>query len=151
MYFNKLEIETTLSRNEIIDKLNQLTFTSKLPYFKFNFTDKLFYGKISNDSFIISSVVKGKNSFVPIIIGEIINEGSTKIVLKMRLHYGNIILISFLTSFILFTEYQNFDLARLIFLFAILGMTIYNYKVECKKVKKIFYENFGINKVITNH
>jgi hypothetical protein len=142
LYFTKLELTTKLSTTEILEKLNVLTFTSRLPFFKFNFTDKLFYGHISKDSFSISQVIKGKNSFVPIIHGKIIGERQNKIVLKMRLHFVAIILIVFITTFIIWFQLKKFDVVGFLFLVVLYVMTVYNYIIESKKVKQIFIDNF---------
>ena len=144
MYFNRLEIETALTKNEIIDRLNGLTYTSKLPFFKSNFTDKIFHGQISSDSFQISQVIKGRNSFVPFIQGEILGEGQNKIVLKMRLHFIVILFIVFLTTLIIWSQIKDFYIGGCIFLVFLYGLTIYSYIVECKKVGQIFTDNFEI-------
>ena len=142
MYFNKFEIVSKQTHIEIINNLNQITYTSKLPFFKFNFTEKPFYGKISTDSFEIYTVVKGKNSFVPKLNGQIINEGNFKIQLKLSLPFSKIFFILIFTTILLFIEYIKFSLSPILILCIFYIAIFYNYKSECKKVKQIFTEYF---------
>ena len=67
MYFNKFSIQTDLSKSDIDKKLKTLIYTDKVPRFGFIKTEKYFYGKIEESKFSIARVVKGRNSFTPII------------------------------------------------------------------------------------
>lgn len=142
MYFNKYNIQTNYSKSQIVEKLKTLTYSDKIPLFRFNFTEKVFHGKINDDTFSIAQVIKGRNSFIPKINGQIISGNKNVIIIKMRLHYITILIIAFFTLLITWYQLKNFEIGGVIFLLLIYGMTLYFYINECKKVKNIFEENF---------
>ena len=142
MYFNKYKLDTNLSKYEIVERLNKITNTGNIPLFKINFTEKVFHGKINGETFSVSQAIKGRNSFIPIINGEIISGDKNEIILKMRLQYISILIIILFTTLITWSLLKDFYFGSLFFLLFIYGMTIYFYLNECRNVKKIFDENF---------
>jgi hypothetical protein len=64
-------------------------------------TDKLFYGKITSDrKFEIYQIIKGRNSFIPIVKGTLNSyETESVIEIKMRFHMFVILIIIFLLGF----------------------------------------------------
>lgn len=65
-------------------------------------TDKLFYGKItSNRKFEIYQIIKGRNSFIPIVKGTVNSyETESVIEIKMRFHVIVILIIIFFIGFL---------------------------------------------------
>lgn len=142
MYFNKFTIETDYSKSEIVEKLKTITYTDKIPWFRYINTEKLFYGKINGEKFSITQVIKGRNSFTPIITGQVISGDRNLIVLKMRLPFIVLIVIAWFTFLITWAQLKNLDFGVVIFLVFLYGMTLYFYIDECNKVKKIFEDEF---------
>lgn len=144
MYFNKFQIETDKKRSENIDKLKELVCTDKQPIisFNFDFKGKPFFGIVEETKFDIMPVIEGRNSFVPVLKGEIIGDNSSLIVVKMRLHFLVISFILFLTILILWSLLNNLNNGGLIVLPVIYSATIFFYLGESKKYKTKFESYF---------
>lgn len=144
MYFYKFQIETDNQRSENIDKLKEFVCTDKQPIisFKFDFKGKPFFGTITENKFDIMPVIEGRNSFVPVLKGEIIGENSSLIVVKMRPHFLVISFILFLTILILWSLLNNMNNGGLIVLPIIYSAIIFFYLRESKKYKTIFESYF---------
>jgi len=144
MYFNKFDIETNNSQSENITTLESSVCTKNLPWlsFKFDYENKPYFGKINNNTFEIVPVIKGRNSFVPVIFG-IISEGNASIVsVKMRMHYAVISILLFMITVVFFTmieEGLNIGLVILI-LFLIWTIMEYleQYKICKNELQKLF-------------
>lgn len=132
MYFNQYYIQTSYSKSQIVEKLKTLTYS-----------DKIFNGEINDDTFFITQVIKGRNSFIPKIYGQIISGYKNVIIIKMRLHYIIILIIVCFTLLVTWFQLKKFEIGGIFILLFIYGITLYFYLEECKKVKKIFEENFG--------
>ncbi len=145
MYFNKFEIETTNSQSENIEILERIICTDKLPWFSFSFDfkNKPFFGSIKENLFDIMPVIKGRNSFVPVLKGEVSNDLKSSVKVKMRLHLSVIIFVLWITTLILYYSFQRkFDYSGLVFLTIIYSFTIYEYFKQSKKYKIEFEKNF---------
>lgn len=137
MYFTKFYIQTARQQAENIKKIEQILCTDKLPWFSFNFDykNKPFIGSISDNKFKIIPVIDGRNSFVPVIIGEISNDDQSIITIKMRLHYSIMFILLFMTLtflllFILDNNYSSIFILSITFLY-----TIYESFKQIKKYK----------------
>lgn len=102
--FMAITLKTKLSKSNVIELLDSNTSVFKKFSFKNlkNNSNKLFYGKIIGDKkFEIFQIIKGRNSFNPLIKG-IINgdEIETKIDIKMRFHLIIIAIILFFIGFL---------------------------------------------------
>jgi hypothetical protein len=144
MYFNKFQIETNKKRSENIDTLKEFVCTDKQPIISFNFDykGKPFCGTITQNKFDIMPVIEGRNSFVPVLKGEIIGDTSSLIVVKMRLHLLVISFILFLTLVILWSSLNNWNNGGLIVLPVIYSATIFLYLRESKKYRTKFESYF---------
>ena len=143
-YFNKFKIETDKKRSENIDKLREFVCTDKQPIisFNFDFKGKPFYGTVTETKFDIMPVIEGRNSFVPVLKGEIIGDNPSLIVVKMRLHLIVIAFIIFLTILVLWSLSNNLGNGGLIVLPVIYSATIFFYLRESKKYKIKFESYF---------
>lgn len=138
IYFNKLILNSNHSVEMIIDRLKQITHTGNVPFRKFNFSDKIFYGQINKDSFKIQQVWKSKNSFLLYIEGEIIVEKQTKLNLKMRLNNMSILFSILLLIIYFFGIIPQEKFIGVLLIVLQLTITFLNYVLEFKKVFKIF-------------
>jgi hypothetical protein len=144
MYFNKFDIKNTNSLRQNITTLENNVCTNSLPWFsfKFDYENKPYYGKLINDTFEIVPVIKGRNSFVPVIIGKI-NDGNPSIInVKMRMHYAVILILLFIltTSFFAFISKDiNIGIIVLLLFTTWTSMEYVEQYKKCKKdLEKIF-------------
>lgn len=136
--FRKAVLTSDLTETEIIERLSEIV-NSKESGFSFFYNDqtKKYTGKIENKRFKIHKIIKGRNSFIPIINGEIIDNISTrKIELTMRPHF---LLILFLFGAFAFALYhlindKNYD--GLFFLGLLFGMIILFFNIESHESTK---------------
>lgn len=142
--YKKVLLITKLSQDQIKNRLSNIvekeSWTSAFRL-RSN-SQKSYIGKVLNNSFKIYRLFKGRNSFVPIIIGKF--ETSligTSISLKMRLHFiVNLILcwfalIVFIPSYNLYNLHKDKDallIGLAIFLF-IYSVTLYFFQSECRR------------------
>ena len=95
----KFTIETSKSKNEIIRIIKENT-REKTSIFDLKNNGEFFKGKVFEDSFKIERIIHYRNSFLPVIIGNIEEiDGGCKVNINMRL---NIFAIIFFPSWILF-------------------------------------------------
>ena len=90
LLFRKITIVSSLTETELVSRLSEIVDLKKSSRFSFNYEDptKLYVGQIESSRFKIYRIVKGTNSFRPIIQGNIIDNLSTRVIeLKMRLHF----------------------------------------------------------------
>lgn len=137
MYFNSFKIETDKNKSENIDKLNELVCTDKQPLISFNFDykGKPFFGAITDSKFDIMPVIEGRNSFVPVMKGEIIGDNKSVVIVKMRLHYSVITFIIGITLVVLWTMKSDLQNGGLIVLPVLYLATVFLYLRESKKYK----------------
>jgi hypothetical protein len=83
--YEKIVIHSKLEPSEIVDRLTAVT--SRFLWFKFPPKEKDFVGSVSTDSFKIYRNIRGRNTYLPWLVGKIHtnNEGS-QIVVSMSLH-----------------------------------------------------------------
>ncbi|HBF38424.1 MAG TPA: hypothetical protein DDW50_14040 [Firmicutes bacterium] len=85
--FENFEIESTLSPDEVKERIANHIETN-MPLFKLFYSGgKEFKGKIRDDHFLISRIIRYNNSFLPMIEGTIYpNNFGSNIKITMRLH-----------------------------------------------------------------
>jgi hypothetical protein len=144
MYFNKFDIETTNTQSENVEILKSIICTDKLPWFSFNFDykNKPFVGTITENKFEILPVIKGRNSFVPILKGEVTNDIKSIVKISMRLHLLVIIFLLFITTLILYSLRTDLYNGGLIILLTVYGFITYEYIKQSKKYKIEFEKHF---------
>ena len=157
-------IKTHLSRDKIIQKLRDVTDTTRRIVWFPSFASrqhKLYLGKVNETSFNIYRWIHHKDSFLPVIVGELLpqNAGS-KIRVKMHLHWLVIIFMTlwlgffgltlvnqilYVFRYILQADNLPADwLAGLImpavFWFFAYGMMIIGFKVDVKRERQFILE-----------
>ena len=141
LLFRKITIVSSLTETELVSRLSEIVDLKKSSRFSFNYEDptKLYVGQIESSRFKIYRIVKGTNSFRPIIQGNIIDNLSTRVIeLKMRLHFIVVLFLLWLSGFIIYCIIKNSDsdYSELIFIGLVLGMTIFFFNQECNKSTK---------------
>ena len=136
--FRKTIIVSSLTETEITSRLSEIVDLKKSTFgFSYPDTDKKYVGKIGIRRFKIHRIIKGRNSFIPVIQGHIIDNLSTRsIELKMRLHFLVILFLLWVTGLIIYYLIKLNDYNGLIFLGLMLGMTIFFFNQECNKSTK---------------
>ncbi|MGN6645006.1 MAG: hypothetical protein ACTHJT_00640 [Cytophaga sp.] len=129
-----------MNKAELIGKLHTIVYTDKLPLlnltFSLDFKGKPFFGKINSDTFDIMPVIEGRNSFAPVMKGEITGENPSRVLIKMRLHIAVIIFLTLITLFILATAISNPQNGGLVILPIIYLFVIYMYVKESNKYRR---------------
>jgi hypothetical protein len=156
--WENIEYKTNLTKDEIINRINSVVEPKGVfgvYFFKKYSYGKPYDGEIYENGFKIKRISIIGNSFLPIIIGNIIEENGKNIInIKMRCHYftigfmiiwfgGNLlILLNNIIKAKSSIEILSGIIASLIFLlFGYLLMTIL-FKLESIKSKKYFNELF---------
>jgi len=145
---NKITVTSKLSSEEILQRLS-----SRIDYsegiFNISNTSRPFKGKIYDDSFEVNHVVNRKNSFIPIVKGEISTvENHSRIALTMKLSPISLFLLVSFSFYLLFLIFQtlfinpaksnNFSGMIMIILFTAAYSLILNaFNKECR-----FSENY---------
>jgi hypothetical protein len=144
MYFNSFKIETDKNKSENINKLKEFVCTDKQPFISlnFDFKGKPFFGTITDNKFDIMPVIEGRNSFVPVMKGEIIGDNQSVVIVKMRLHSVVIAFIALITLFMLWTMRNDLQNGGLIVLPVLYSVTVFLYLRESKKYKMKFESYF---------
>lgn len=133
--FRKTIIVSSLTETEVISRLSQIVDLKKRT-FGFGHSDptKQYVGKIESRQFKIHRIIKGRNSFIPIIQGNIIdNFSTTSIELKMRLHLIIILFLLWLSGFVVYDFIKLNDYTGLFFTGLLFAMTIFLFNLECNK------------------
>lgn len=143
--YRKTTIVSNLTENEIIERLSEIVDSKKRSFFSYPDQTKKYTGKIENRRFKISKIIKGRNSFVPSIKGEISANISTRTIqLTMRLHFIVIFFLLWFSGFIIYSLINFKDYSGLFFIGATFGMTIFFFNRECneatKDLKNIFID-----------
>jgi hypothetical protein len=85
--YESFEIETPLSKEEVIEMLNSQIEPWKLFRWPWKMGHKVFQGSVTSDKFKISKIIHYRNSFLPIIHGTFgCNSSGNVISIKMTLH-----------------------------------------------------------------
>ena len=146
--FENITYKTTLSVNEVVDKLKGQTEAQRFAMTKRR-SNKRFRGIIHSDSFSIVHNSSLKNSFNPMIEGKIM-EGpkGANVHIKMHLNALTLVFIAFFATIALFvlgiTTYQSIksqEFDNLLFfpiglLVALYLITMMGFKLESYSVKK---------------
>ena len=139
----KFILESKKSKDEIIQILKDNTSPARSIFYR-NY-DEFFNGKILEDSFKIQRNINYKNSFLPVLIGEIKKtDSSTRITIKTRM---NLFVIIFLCIWFcgvsfgcLITPFADFEILfkfiPYLMLVAGILITVLPYKYEIKKAKE---------------
>lgn len=143
--FEHIIYKTDLSEQEVLVKLSGFIDKKKIRIFRNNIT-KEYEGTIDGNSFEITRIIKGRNSFQPQITGEIReNNYETQIEIKMRLHWSVFVFLTFVCSCMLFALISIFFNAEkisavsfmpLLMLFTVYIFTMFGFKIESAKSKK---------------
>lgn len=143
--FEHLIYKTNLSEQEVLTRLSDFIDKKKIRIFRNNIT-KEYEGTIDGNSFEISRIIKGRNSFQPQITGEIQqNNYETQIEIKMRLHWSVFIFLLFWCVFVccalimIFTNGEKISAVSLMPLLMLLVaylFTMFGFKIESKRSKK---------------
>lgn len=167
--YETLAIKTQLNNKELIQRITEVTDTTgDYHIFSFLTSHKPYRGKIKIDGFEISRWINYRNSFLPIIRGEIAPELSgASIKIIMHPHFIVIIFIFILvsgsiapilrqmlnailalqsaTSFI--NEFSKVQFDLLVFPLFAYGLTMFGFKIESIKSKKYLKELFEAREV----
>lgn len=144
LLFRKITIVSNLRENEIIERLSEIV-DSKKRSFNFSYPDqtKKYTGKIENRQFKIHKIIKGRNSFIPIIDGEIINNISTrKIELTMRPHFLVILFLFGACVLVIYHLINNNNCDGLFFLGLLFGMIILFFNLESNEATENLQDIF---------
>lgn len=143
--FEHLIYKTNLSEQEVLTRLSDFIDKKKIRIFRNNIT-KEYEGTIDGNSFEISRIIKGRNSFQPRISGEIRqNNYETQIEIKMRLHWSVFIFLLFWCVFVfcalimIFTNGEKISAVSfmpLLMLLVAYLFTMFGFKIESKRSKK---------------
>ena len=132
LLFRKTVIISNLTQTEIIKKLSEIVDSEQRFFFSYPNQAKKYTGKIDNKRFKIHKIIKGRNSFIPFIQGEISDNVSTrKIEFTMRLHFIVILFLLWVSGLVLYYFIKNNDYGGFLFLGLIFGMTIFFFNQEC--------------------
>ncbi|MFI0426634.1 MAG: hypothetical protein ACH34V_06730 [Flavobacterium sp.] len=153
--FDKINIISFLPKETIIEKLSNET--ENRIYFRTKTTDKKLEGIVKYDSFEINRILNYRNSFYPIVLGQIEQGDKNTIVIKLTLRmtmFTNVFMILWflITGVILFIvlndqiespkiNYESIFWSSVPIIFGYLFM-ISGFNYESKKVKEILTELF---------
>ncbi len=157
--FENIIYQTKLDSEEILKRINEVvepkkTFR-KTSFFGKSNNHKPYEGSVNRNSFKMSRIIEYRNSFLPIIKGDIEKQVSeTKINVKMRLHpfiFGFILIwcggvgfgfLIILAESIKKGVFQPFILIPFVMLLFAYGMTMLGFKSESIKSKKYLAKLF---------
>lgn len=142
LLFRKTIIISSLTDNEIISRLSEIVDLEQSNLGK-TATSKQYVGKIDDRKFKIQRITKGRNSFRPVIYGNIIDNFSTKsIELKMRLHFLVMLFLIWVSALIVFYLVTSNDYHGLFFIGLLFSQTIFFFNQECNRSTKDSKELF---------
>ena len=127
-----------MTETEIMTRLSEIVDLKKSAFGVSNPDPaKQYVGKIDGRRFKIHRIIKGRNSFIPIIQGNIIDNLSTRsIEVKMRLHFMVILFLLWVSGVIIYYLIKLNRYTGLIFIGLLLGMTTFFFNQECNKSTK---------------
>ncbi len=136
--FQKIVLTSKLNENELTSRLNEYVEPFQFKLYWLRDSPKPYVGNITEKGFGIRRIFKGRNSFIPFVIGKIEKkEAGSKIVVIMRLHFIVMFPLLFLTCFVFFygvIRENNFVLLFFILVFYIVLMYFFN--IETNRTKK---------------
>ena len=135
----RFRIETKKTKEEVIQILRDNTSPKRISMFSSSSGGKYFWGTISEDSFKIRRIIWYRNSFQPIIRGNIVELTSgTRVETTMRPHWFVIAFTTILLYFIFsaFAPLANGDYVPFVILTAFLLLAYAPYRIECLIAKK---------------
>jgi hypothetical protein len=107
--FHKIEIHSSLSPDEIINKLSPRVANHQ-PWFRSLHGKADFIGKINNKKIKLVPVTKGRNTYLPLITGKIVTEGGSS-VLKLA-QYIHPVAIFVVIAFAIVPILLGFDIYK---------------------------------------
>jgi hypothetical protein len=135
----KFSLETTKTREEVVRLLKSKTSSKKIFWCSRSSEGNDFYGEVNNDSFKIRRIIWYRNSFQPIIRGNIVELTSgTRVEITMRPHLF-ILAFTVILLYFLFTTFEplaNGDYVPFVILTAFLLFAYALYRIECLIAKK---------------
>lgn len=135
----KFSLETTKTREEVLQILRDNTSPKRISMFSSSSGGKYFWGTISEDSFKIRRIIWYRDSFQPIIRGNIVELTSgTRVEITMRPHWFVIAFTTILLYFLFsaFAPLANGDYVPFVILTAFLLLAYAPYRIECLIAKK---------------
>lgn len=137
-------INTTLTKDEVITKLNEVVEPYKIRSLSiFTRSDMPYAGNVNESSFKIWRVRTFRNSFQPIIKGEV-SQTNSSTEIKLMVRPDNYMVLFILIAFIIIPisgmfligtkEYQYYF--RIIFILLFYAMIVGEVKYESKKIKE---------------
>lgn len=133
--YRALTIKTTFTEAEILNRLSSNIEKQPESFaFKRLKSDKFFMGKLENNKFKIHQIIKGRNSFIPIIQGHITrNTTGCDIKIKMRLHLAVILILLWMITFVFYSMWKKNAYDGFIFIGFLSAMTIFCFNQECNR------------------
>ncbi|MCR5696888.1 MAG: hypothetical protein K6G73_07940 [Marinilabiliaceae bacterium] len=135
----KFSLETTKTREEVLQILRDNTSPKRISIFSSSSGEKYFWGEINQNSFKIRRILWYNNSFQPIIRGNIVELTSgTRVEITMRPHLF-ILAFTVILLYFLFTTFEplaNGDYVPFVILTAFLLLAYAPYRIECLIAKK---------------
>ncbi|MBA4198469.1 MAG: hypothetical protein C0459_13040 [Chitinophaga sp.] len=143
--FRRYQFSSKLSSINLLEKLDSnIELYQGLRFDNYNFSTKLFVGKLRDNSFKIRPILRGRNSFIPIIQGKLINrQSTTSIILKMRINYFVSAFFIWISITLIFFESHK-NLSNILFAIFIYIIVIYLFNIECNKAIKSLQNIFEI-------
>ena len=101
--YETVNYRTSLSKGEALNRLHAAIDTDKIWSLSFwkNCDDKDYSGDIDNDGFIITRRILGRNSFRPVIFGDIKEDGGGTIVSVIMRPHLMVIIVLFIFCFVI--------------------------------------------------
>ena len=133
--FRKIVISSSLTEVELLNRLSEMVDLEKSVFsLKYANPSKKYVGKVEGKTFKIYRKIKGRNSFIPIIQGTIIdNIAARNIKINMRLHFAVILFLLWVSGFLIWDIIKRNDYNGLLFIGLLFGMTILFFNLECNK------------------
>jgi hypothetical protein len=139
----KFILESKKSKDEIIQIMKENTSPARSAFYR-NY-DEFFNGKILEDSFKLQRNINYRNSFLPVLIGEINeNDSCTRITIRTRMNFFVIVFLLIWFGGVslgcLITPFADFEIQfkfiPYLMLFAGILITVLPYNYETKKAKE---------------
>jgi hypothetical protein len=132
-------------------------------WFRSSSTDKLFEGEISEESFHLQRIIRGRNSFLPQIYGHIKPcESGARVFVTMRIHWFTGVFMTFWVGFLTFCGFKTylgrfegrstFPESVLPFVMVMLGfaLTLWGFLPEVDKAKRLLFAQINAKTVDHN-
>lgn len=154
--FENYVINTNLSVDEVIERLS-LNVETRKTFLNFDSLTKQYQGEFTSKDFNISRIISYRNSFLPVILGEIKStDGKTQIDISMNLDFKIILflilimVINILTNFIspipdfIFFKLFDFDFSSIMFFLILYLVTTVAFKIESNMSKQFLADLFDV-------